>query len=178
MILNKSQQIIQLPRSIGGETILIRPIQLSDQTQIRAFLRRLSSETLYERFFTPGIDLGLAEKVLLAPLEQDDQVAFVAATSWGRIIGYAQYVPTDPGEAEIALIVEDGYQGYGIGGQFMRTLISTAQANNFHTLIADVLGTNWRMMALLKKSGLVLTTQYDRGVNHVTIALAPIAAPV
>jgi GNAT superfamily N-acetyltransferase len=88
------------------------------------------------------------------------------------IVGGARYIVGEPGEAEVAFMVVDDYQGLGIGAALMAHLAAIAHAAGIRELIADVLSDNAPMLAVFKKSGFPLSTKRESGVLHVTIALS------
>ena len=86
-----------------------------------------------------------------------NQVALIALIDEdGRsvIAGGGRYIVVQPGQAEVAFVVVDEYQGRGIGRALMRHLTSIARAAGLRTLIADVLLENAPMLQLFKTSGL------------------------
>ena len=77
-----------------------------------------------------------------------------------------------PGQAEVAFVVVDEYQGRGIGRALMRHLTSIACAAGLRTLIAEVLPENTAMLGLFKTCGLLSRTRREGEVVHVTISLS------
>jgi ribosomal protein S18 acetylase RimI-like enzyme len=88
------------------------------------------------------------------------------------IAGGGRYIVVQPGQAEVAFVVVDEYQGHGIGGALMRHLTSIACAAGLRTFIAEVLPENTPMLQLFKTSGLQLSTRREGQVVHVTIWLS------
>ena len=87
------------------------------------------------------------------------------------IAGGGRYVVVRPGQAEVAFVVVDEYQGRGIGRALMRHLTSIACAAGLRTLIAEVLPENTAMLGLFKTSGLPLSTRHEGQIVDVTIWL-------
>ena len=88
------------------------------------------------------------------------------------IAGGGRYIVVQPGQAEVAFVVVDGYQGRGIGRALLRHLTSIACAAGLRTLIAEVLPENTPMLQLFKTSGLPVSTRRDGRVVDVTIWLS------
>ena len=56
-------------------------------------------------------------------------------------------------EAEVAILVSDGYQGHGLGSELLRQLIQGAWDQKLDRVVAEMLRDNIAMQALLKKAG-------------------------
>jgi ribosomal protein S18 acetylase RimI-like enzyme len=76
-----------------------------------------------------------------------------------------------PGQAELAFVVIDQYQGKGIGSALMRHLATIAGAAGLRELVADVLPGNSRMLKVFGKSGLGVESKRESGVMHLTLRL-------
>ena len=81
-------------------------------------------------------------------------------------------IVVQPGQAEVAFVVVDEYQGRCVGRALMRHLTNIARAAGLRTLIAEVLPENIPMLQLFKTSGLELSTRREGQVVHVTIWLS------
>jgi len=88
------------------------------------------------------------------------------------IAGGGRYIVIQPGQAEVAIVVVDEYQGRGIGRALMRHLTSIAREAELRTFIAEVLPENTSMLQLFKTSGLPLSMRREAQVVHVTISLS------
>ena len=81
----------------------------------------------------------------------------------------------EPGEeqAEYAAIVEDNWQGHGIGIDLTRRLVDVAYANGVRYFYAMVMGKNKRMLELLRHLDLPEQEHKMEGVKQVEVELAP-----
>jgi len=77
-----------------------------------------------------------------------------------------------PGQAEIAFLVVDAYQGQGIGTILMRHLAVLARDAGLQELIAEVLPENTAMLKLFKKFGFRPDSKGSPQVIHLTLQLA------
>jgi GNAT superfamily N-acetyltransferase len=114
------------------------------------------------------------EKEFFLNVDFDKHVALLAVTEetdGNVIVGGARYVVTKPGEAEVAFLVVDQYQGQGIGAALLRHLIHVARAAGLDTLIAEVLPENTPMLKVFERSGLPVSISRDRDVTHVSLQL-------
>jgi ribosomal protein S18 acetylase RimI-like enzyme len=88
------------------------------------------------------------------------------------IAGGGRYIVLQPGEAEVAFVVVDKYQGRGIGRALISNLTRIARAAGLRTLVAEVLPENTPMLQLFKTSGFPLSTSREGRVVHVKICLS------
>jgi GNAT superfamily N-acetyltransferase len=152
-----------------------RPIRPEDWRRLQRFHARLSPTTVQRRFHGAKHELSVPLAHTFADVDGVHDAAIVATTGTrGRIIGVARYCRLTPTSAEVAFVVEDGYQGRGIGGRLMRHLRELALANGITMFVADVLTDNTPMVHLLEKVS-TIRTHYDRGVCEVLVDLT---APV
>lgn len=149
-----------------GTVLYQRAIRADDASRLQAFHRRLSRQTILFRFFgvMPELRSELAER--LSYVDYENRMAVVATPGAGAdepIIAVARYQRTAPEVAEIALAVEDRWQGCGVGPQLLRTLAAYAHRRGFTTLIAEVMYDNDRMLAMLRHSGYPTTMRLRDG---------------
>ncbi|MFA5915658.1 MAG: GNAT family N-acetyltransferase, partial [Burkholderiales bacterium] len=121
-----------------GTAVTIRPIRPEDSGMEQEFVRHLSEDSRYFRFM--GSLRELPEKKLRSFTNIDylRQMAFVATIAQeGREleIGAARYVAIDaPGRCEFAIAVDDAWQGSGVAGLLMISLIQAAREQGFKTM--------------------------------------------
>ena len=157
-----------------GRRADIRAFRPGDQADLMEAVGRMSSETLYRRFFTVKRRFSDKEREFFLNVDFVDHVALVAwVDEAGRnvIAGGGRYVVVEPGTAEVAFVVIDPYQGQGMGAALMRHLTVIARAAGLHALTAEVLAENRAMLSVFKKSGLPMTTTTEYDVTHVTLRL-------
>lgn len=132
---------------------------------------------MYRRFHAPVRRPGPATVRYLLDVDHDLREAVVAVVG-DDVVGVARYdrPATDPSRAEVAVLVEDGWQGVGVGRQLLRALAERAAARGVTTVTADVQPDNARALALASRLLPGTTTTTDDGVVAVTSPLA--AAPV
>jgi RimJ/RimL family protein N-acetyltransferase len=98
-------------------------------------------------------------------------VAVVEADRTDEIIGGGRYVAAKQGEAELAFMVVDQYQGKGIGTALLRNLISIARNGGLRVLTADVLADNTPMLRVFERSGFQVDASREPGIKHFTLQL-------
>ena len=132
--------------------IATRPVQSDDMGRFYRFWPRLSRETVYRRFHAP-VHRHPAETVRrLVEVDHDLREAVVAEFG-GEVVGVARYdrSPADPSTAEFAIVVEDAWQGFGLGRQLLGELVSLAAARGVRELTATVQPDNDRVLALIRR---------------------------
>ncbi len=93
-----------------------------------------------------------------------------------ELIGVARYEPSEESDtAEIALVVEDAWQGHGLGVTLLGDLLAAAEARGIRRFVAYVLGDNRRMLNLLARHADVRDRSVESGV--VTLILRRKAGP-
>src|SRR5262245_26445695 len=101
-----------------GRTIEIRALRPEDREDMLVAIGQTSAQSLRRRFFVPKRGFSEQEISFFMNIDFDHHVALVAQIDeTGRpvIAGGGRYVMVQPGQAELAFIVVDAYQGNGIG---------------------------------------------------------------
>jgi GNAT superfamily N-acetyltransferase len=76
-------------------------------------------------------------------------------------------------EAEIAIVVQDQWQGKGIGTMLVADLLSYAEAKGIRRFRAHVLTDNRRMLDMLSRLAEVLERHSERGVTSLLMVPWP-----
>jgi ribosomal protein S18 acetylase RimI-like enzyme len=98
-------------------------------------------------------------------------VAQVAEDGRLAIVGGGRYIVGQPGQAEIAFVVVDAYQGQGVGTILMRHLAVLARDAGLKELIAEVLPENSAMLKLFRKFGFKTASKGSPQVIHLALQL-------
>jgi ribosomal protein S18 acetylase RimI-like enzyme len=158
--------------------VTTRPVRPDDAPLFCRLWDRLSPETVYRRFHAP-LRSPPADAHRLVEVDHDLREALVAVVG-GEVVGVARYdrSPADPGTADVAVVVEDAWQGVGVGRQLLGELTELAARRGVRSLTADVQADNDRMVGLLRRllPGAVLTPEH--GVYAVQSPVPSAAAPV
>jgi RimJ/RimL family protein N-acetyltransferase len=157
-----------------GTRLRIRPILPEDEPRLAALYDRLSRHTAYQRFFTVMKRLPPDWAHFLANVDYRRRLALVAEHEPGELIAVARYEPTDREDtAEIAFVVQDGWQDRGLGTILLGDLLQAAEARGVHRFCAYVLADNTRMLDLLLRFTDVLERKVESGVVTVVVARRP-----
>ena len=153
------------------QDVHFRAIRPDDWQGLQRFHARLSPTTVQHRFHGSKRELSIPLAHSFAEVDGVNDAAIVATTGTrGRIIGVARYCRITPTSAEVAFVVEDSYQGKGIGSRLMSHLRELAVANGVKVFVAEVLSDNIPMFRLLEKMG-PTRRRYDRGSCEVEVDL-------
>lgn len=158
----------------NGERIEIRALKPQDRDDLIAAVSRISSESLYRRFFAVRRQFSETEESFYLNIDFVQHVALIAlAEENGQqsIVGGGRYVVSEPGSAEVAFTVVDKYQGRGLGSALLRHLTVIARQAGLRELVAHVLPDNRAMLKVFEKSGLTYTAKRDAGSVYVKLGL-------
>jgi GNAT superfamily N-acetyltransferase len=131
-----------------GSVVALRTVSAGDPGRLRAMLSRLSRETIYLRFHSPYPRVPEWALTLLAKADQRGGQSLVAVVG-EEVVGHAMYAHVDEGEAEIAIVVEDRWQGLGIGKLLLFKLTDAARRQGFETFVCVSLVGNRRVPRLI-----------------------------
>jgi acyl-CoA hydrolase/GNAT superfamily N-acetyltransferase len=170
-------------RLTSGETVLVRPVRLSDEPALQDLFYRLSDESTYRRFMMHKREHGHEEMQKLCDLDYESNMALVvcAGEEHEDIVATARYdVDPSTGLADIGFAVLDAWQRKGIGTILLGRMQEIARARGYAGLSADVLVANKPMLRVFRKSGLDVKLDLTGGVYRVTVRFdhgAPPAPP-
>ncbi len=141
-----------------GLRVTIRPIRPADAEELRNGFKRLSPHSIYMRFLSPLHDLSENQARLFALVDYHSSMAFVATVDLDgeTIIGVARYNKVgvqDLGAAECAVVVDDEYQGKGLGLVLLDQLVSYAREHGVIYFLATVHSINSRILTFIRRSG-------------------------
>jgi ribosomal protein S18 acetylase RimI-like enzyme len=157
-----------------GRELEIRALRPEDQADMLAAIGRTGTQSLQRRFFVAKRGFSDREIAFFMNIDFINHVALIAlvAETGRRIIaGGGRYVVVAPGQAEVAFLVVDGYQGQGIGSALTRHLAGLARQAGLKELIADVLAENTAMLKLFKKLGFTAGPKREPQVIHLVLPL-------
>jgi GNAT superfamily N-acetyltransferase len=172
------------PLSPDSSTAIRVPIRLRDGTEVQlhamrgddaaALLRfhhQLSPETTYRRFFSVHPELSSGELERFTHVDHQDREAIVATVD-EEIVAVARFDRVaSSGDAEVAFVVADCWQGEGLGRALFDRLAARAVELGVERFVAEVLLHNRRMLDVFHHAGLPVTTSLRDGVVHVVLEL-------
>lgn len=158
-----------------GSRILLRPIRREDTERWLAFVRRLSRRTKYLRFHYVPKEMGPEDAIRFCTVDYTNTFAFVAEVlkeQRKNIVAIGRYYRLpNKHSAEVAFVIEDVYQGKGIGTKLVEWLANVARDNGITNFEADVLAENEQMITVFRDYGFHVTSDLKWGVYHVTFPI-------
>lgn len=155
--------LVALP---DGTPLALRPVHFNDWRNASASIERLSTDSLYRRFFT-------VPKFTNAMLMRLADVDYVRQFAWVALavdepgqpgVGVGRYVHDGSGPvAELAFTVIDDYQGRGLGSLLFDALAAAARVNGISRFSALVLYDNRPMLRILERAGARFVADDDPG---------------
>ncbi|HSL01213.1 MAG TPA: GNAT family N-acetyltransferase [Rubrobacteraceae bacterium] len=157
-----------------GLCVPVREIRAEDAPALQRLVRRSSERSVELRFFGPLKELtnGMARR--FAEVDGQDRFALVALDPEDKeeIVAVVRYEREgEDGDAEYAAMVEDRFQGRGLGLGLTQRLIEAARENGIGRLHALVMRGNVRMLRLLQALDLPEHRYWDNGAEHIEIEL-------
>jgi GNAT superfamily N-acetyltransferase len=161
----------QLPRPEVPAHV-VRSIRSDDAPRLQRFHKRLSADTIRRRFFGAHPTLGDVEARRFTDLNPATDVALVAIAG-DRIVGVGRYVRIGTGDcAEVAFVVDDAYQGHGIGTQLLTLLSRIARDDGIRRFVADTFADNAAMIDVFTHTPGAVTVEgitRDGSVIHLSM---------
>ncbi|MGC9325946.1 MAG: GNAT family N-acetyltransferase [Desulfomonilia bacterium] len=138
-----------------GQTVLFRPIKISDEPLLKEFVYSLSDESIYKRFLSPRAEIPHEDLQKLVVIDYTKHMAILAILEHeGReeIIGVARWaVEGDMHTAVLAVVIRDDYQNQGIGDELLSYVTYLAQKQGLLGFTGEVLANNRPVLRLLNK---------------------------
>lgn len=150
------------PGDMDDTAIHVRPIEPDDFEREREFVDGLSPRTAYQRLMSARkpSDEELRRWTHIDPSREGALVATVFVDGRERQVGVARYVMEDrEGEADIAIVIADDWQGQGIGMRLLSALIDLARQSGIRRLYGSTLSENRGMLGLARRFGFRLSKQ-------------------
>ena len=155
----------------NGQGVTIRPIRSEDEPLLIQLHQVLSERTVYMRYFQP---LKLSQRTAHERLTRicfiDYDREMVLVTECKGEDGVAQIVGIGrlsklrgSNEAELAVLVDDRYQGQGLGTELYRRLISVARDEKLSGVVSTILAENREMRAICQKLGFRMEADLEDG---------------
>jgi RimJ/RimL family protein N-acetyltransferase len=154
-----------------GTLARMRPIRSDDALRLVALYDQLSRDTRYHRFFSVRQRLPPDWARFLATVDYRSRLALVVESpdDADTLIAVARYEPTaESGTAEVAFVVQDGWQDRGLGTVLFGELLVAASVNGIRRFRAWILADNRRMLDLIARLGEVSQRSIDQGVVEMT----------
>jgi acetyltransferase len=173
------EQYVSTWKTNSGDELLIRPIRPEDEPKLIKFHEELSERSVYLRYFQPlklsqrtaherltricHIDYRREMALVAERRTEDGSTEIVAVGRMSKLHGVS--------EAELAALVQDGFQGKGLGSELYRQLLQIARNEKISKVHSNMLRENTEMKAICRALGFHMSDG-DREDNLVLAELA------
>ena len=163
-----------------GGHVTMRPIRPEDEPLMVRFHETLSERSVYLRYFhLMNLEQRTTHERLtrICFIDYDREMALVAVrrnaeTGESEILGVGRLMKIHgTGEAEIAVLISDNWQGRGLGKELLSRLLVVAADDKLAHVVADILPDNRGVMRILDKLGFTLKHSLDDDVVHAEFKL-------
>jgi RimJ/RimL family protein N-acetyltransferase len=157
-----------------GTNVPVRRIRVEDAAALQRLVSRSSDRSIELRFLGSLKELSDEMARRFADVDGKDRFALVALDpeNSDEIVGVVRYAREgDDDGAEYAALIEDRFQGRGLGIRLTKALIGAARANGIGYLYALVMRENVRMLGLLRSLDLPERIRWQEGAERVEIDL-------
>lgn len=160
----------------NGMRVEVRPIRAEDAPLITSFHTHLSEESIRFRYFHHKADLTKRDLSMLASINYDRQMAFIAEhhrdDGSKEMLGVVR-VWNDPDNirTEFSIIIRDDLHGQGLGSLLMNKMIRYCKSVGTLEMVGKVMVDNHPMRALMKHLGFRMRYNMEEQVVDVSLPL-------
>ncbi len=162
---------------LDGSTAHVRPIRPEDADLLVEFYGRVSDESKYYRFFSPMPNLSEKDVKRFTNVDYQNRIAFVVMLA-DHMIAVGRFDVIEPGEAEVAFLVEDRHHGRGIAQILLEHLAQAGRELGVERFVAEVLPDNRRMITTFKDAGYHVVGGFEDGVMSLEFPIDPTATAI
>ncbi len=153
----------ELLSSRDGRLVLLRTVRVTDLSLLAAFIAGLSPASRHRRFHggVNSLPLGVLRRMTQPDPQHELGLLAIAIVDGQQVcIGEARYAVGDgpPGVREFALVVDDAWQGVGLGTAMLRSLARHAHLHGVEHLVGDVMRDNEAMIEMAQRNGYAART--------------------
>ena len=157
-----------------GTTATLRPVEPEDAPLLRAFVEGVSKEARVRRFFGE-VPVEVASAHLLESDPPERLALLVLTGETPRVVAHGEYIRDAQGTdaAEVAFLVDDAYQGRGLGTLLLERLALVAARHGVRRFYAPTEAGNRAMRALFRSSGFPVREERDGSTVEVGFSILP-----
>lgn len=156
--------------------IRFRAIKPSDEDLMRRLFYRFSDKAIYYRYFSPIKTMPherMQEYVNVDYRDVLSIVGLIGEPGQQTLIAEARYARhRNKPVVDVAFVVDETYQGYGIATYLYQMLAKLARERGVQGMTADVLASNRYMLKVFEKGPYPVQAKMEQGVYALTIDLS------
>ncbi|MFD0207206.1 MULTISPECIES: GNAT family N-acetyltransferase [Saccharothrix] len=151
-----------------GMALVLRPGRAGDEDAVAELHSRCSMGTLFNRYHS---GVRTVPRRWLHRLLSPPRGTTVVAQCADRVVALGQLIPmSTPDSAEVSLLVEDGWQGRGVGTALLGALAGAARADGRRELVGWCLPAETGLVRTAARAGLPTSVRREDGLLRVSIA--------
>ena len=174
------RQYVTAWKTRDGMPVTIRPIRPEDEPLMVRFHQALSDESVHARYFSL---LKLGERIAherlarVCFIDYDRVMALVAehtdpASGVPEIVAVGRLIKAHGvKDAEFALLVADGWQRRGLGGELLRRLVGVGRGEGLVRISGEILASNAGMLRVSQRVGFTLRRDPQTSTIEATLSL-------
>lgn len=150
-----------------GAGVVLRDSVASDTDAVAAMHDRCSRATLFSRYHagTRSMPRRLLHRLLAPPRGRT-----VVAVLGHQVVAVGQLINTnDPGVGELSLLVEDDWQGKGLGAALLAHLVRTARGAGHAELFGWCLPDERGLAKAAQRAGYPVSTRFEENLLRVSL---------
>lgn len=159
--------------------LLLRAVRPGDGEALQAYVRSLSPQSRYNRFFGAAAELPPTELARAIAANDRDRITLLlvyGAPDAQVVVGEARVaLSCDQRSGEFGMSLADGWRNMGLGSALLRRIEERAAGDGIATLFADTLRTNESMIGLARARGYRISGGLEPRTLRITKRLEPVA---
>jgi acetyl coenzyme A synthetase (ADP forming)-like protein len=164
-----------------GTTATLRLARIGDRETMVRFFAALSPESKFHRFFSASQPSQSTVDSFCDNTDPRTRLTLIVTRvvkGEFQIIAAGSYAAHDQTTAEIAMAVDDKFQGKGIGTLLLERLALLAIMNGFRRFWAVTMSENKSMLDVFRNSGFALSTKTNDSYVEIDLSVIPSEASV
>ena len=161
-----------------GAEVRLRPAAPTDTPLVAALVARCTPETRNGRFLSaaPQLDDAVLECLVGGRPDGRQRTLFALTPDGGSAVGMVDVSWRRGEPATFAVLVEDAWQGRGLGTALVRRAAEVATEQGCDELVATTHNRNMQLTRLMRRAGMRPTAELD--TDGLLSVRAPLLAPV
>lgn len=151
---------------------MVRPATLADIDAVAALHQRCSIDTLYHRYQVP-LRMPMTTRMTRRLVMPENGVAVVVQSGLD-LVGHGVVEQVDD-RWTFQLLIEDAWQGRGLGSMLIKHGAGRAKALGAERLTFVTAGSNDKLLRTVGSAGFVARVERHDGNIHITVSLANVA---
>lgn len=154
--------------SLTTSLVRTRDTTPDDVGAVASMYRRCSPATLEQRFHVPMT--SVPERVVRHLVTPPDGWSLIAEQG-AEVVGHGCAAPTSRTSVEIGLLVDEAFQGTGVGTRLVRDLAAGARSRGYGSMVCSVVPDNEAVLRTVRRAGFDGVPRWVDGVVEIDIAL-------